>query len=219
MDVSGSVRLSGELTLSGTERSMGRVRPETQLTEFTGRLNGAGELTGELTIATRFEQPPALTSPVVTITADIEPVLRGPAASDSSFTGDWIGGYVVRDCSVIGWSGCYPEELNEPYGFRLSLAQTGSAVSGTLDLRGAAFPITGTVETDTLTISGVGEERHSGGRSFLRIAHWTTRRDRVGRMTGSFGYVRETIWEPPIAGRPNYESRYNVELVSGLLLP
>src|SRR4051794_5317743 len=144
-----------------------------------------------------------------------------------SFAGRWEGSYIVRQCVPVGFSTCFPEMANHVYAFDLRLTQNGSNLTGTMRW---SFPapnnllaVTARASLNSLTVEGSATDVESGvDAEVLRIEQWTTTRDDIGTMHGSFSFVRETHWSllPP---RPEagavWTMRYDADLVDVVVQP
>ena len=143
-------------------------------------------------------------------------VADASASNATQFTGTWKGKFVVRDCVSVGWVGCYPYEADRVHSFTLTLTQAVSQVTGTLTISASSIPVAGTVSGNALELGGAASQNTSGGSEEARITWWSTRRDIVGRMTGSFGLTLE--WPGIGDGTRLHSTTFGVvELVSTAL--
>jgi hypothetical protein len=195
VDVSGtqtpdatSVALNGSTTQFGLRSGVqATIVPTKDLSSFTGTLN-----------ATLREGPSA---PCGTrIYGQIIDAHRVPFdTSTSSFAGVWTGSFGVDDCSFVRWTYCYPIQKGHTASLYLELNQVGSSMSGKLRLNHgtSALPtpydmtVKGIVSDGRLALEGSLTTSSSGGQSVLRLTDWSTTRDDLGRMAGSFSYIDE----------------------------
>jgi hypothetical protein len=127
----------------------------------------------------------------------------GPTApSTQSFSGHWVGTYLVRQCTPAGWPSCEGvlELENHTYPLDLMLTQTGSSVSGTAQITESAvwaMTASGSATQNTLTIAGSATEPlNRVSTDLVRITRWLTTRADDGTMRGTFSFHRETLWGP-----------------------
>ena len=119
------------------------------------------------------------------------------------FTGRWLGTYVVRQCTPIGWSSCdsVMQQVGSIHALDLTLTQTGLSTSGTLNVTESPtlmMLVTGAVTQNTLTITGTVTEPtlNRVSTDVVRIMEWASTVDPAGRMQGTFRFRRETLWGP-----------------------
>jgi len=159
----------------------------------------------------------------LTVNGSSASFVRG-RAPNAPFEGHWQGTYIVRTCTPVGWPFCYPQQAGE-FPFDLTLTQHGTTVSGTLGFFSGTppdgIPVTGTVGADgvTLTLQVSWSRPVSGATEVLRLTAWTTARDAVGRMQGSFSFIDEVHWNAGINQGTVYSSTYDVALRSVILVP
>ena len=135
---------------------------------------------------------------------------------DLNFTGSWKGQFVVRECTSAGWPSCYPYGMDRVHSFTLSLRQIGSDVEGSLTISPLTIPVSGMVAAGTLELRGSQNRPISGGSEVVHITSWSTRRDIVGRMTGTFAFTLE--WPGLGTGDVLYTTVYRrLELQSTVL--
>jgi hypothetical protein len=142
------------------------------------------------------------------------------APSQTSFTGHWVGSYVVLRCVTVGWTSCDAaraeknvEQVNGDYPLDLSLTQSNSAVAGTARLAYSTIPVTGTVSGNTLTLTGrfdTADNRSENDSVF--ITQWTTSGGSDG-MRGTFSLRWEITWglanvvHPPGRAELDYDAQ------------
>ena len=125
------------------------------------------------------------------------------AASQATFGGHWVGGYVVRQCTPVGWPSCEiaPERINEMYPLDLLLAQSGPMVSGTLHIVESpvmTVPVTGNVASGSLALSGdvTNPVFNRVSTDTIRITRWATTRGNRDNLQGTFSFQWRTLWGP-----------------------
>lgn len=153
----------------------------------------------------------------------------GPTtASAPPFTGHWRGSYVVRQCVPVGWPSCevVPEQVNQVYPLDLVLTQSGSTVSGTLQVVESpvmTVPVTGTASVNALTIGGnvTNPVFNRVSTDTIRIRRWATTRDNLDNLQGTFSFHWEVLWGP--ASNPQrsgiWTLDYDAELVKVVRQP
>jgi hypothetical protein len=137
------------------------------------------------------------------------------------FQGHWQGSYHIHACTPVGWPSCYPMQAGD-YPFDLTLTQSVSAVSGSLSfLTGTnALPVSGSgADGMTLALAGSLDLPMSGAAEILRLTSWSTTRDTIGRMQGSFGFIYEITWNSGTNRGRVWSSSYEAELRSVVLVP
>jgi hypothetical protein len=216
--VIGAVSDTGSVSLRGTRASPGPNSPTVELVSFT---TASGELTdAQLRYELRYPNTASTgtNGPVQAMTGRVTQVHRGDTTPPTSFTGTWRGNAFTRDCSVVGWLFCWPEERFHEYVVTLVLSQSGDRVSGTFTFVARVLNVTGTVSGNSVTLDEARDERPvSSARDVFRLERSTLTRDAVGQLTGSLRYVRETIWDASL-NRQTYVSRYDTDL-SAILVP
>jgi len=220
VQVVGEVAADGGLTLAGHRNSPGWYLPAVEITKFTVRRSEVTGLQAELAFRVRYPDgtPEGMNSREQSVGGRVDAAERNIPTPLTPFAGRWTGALVIKECSFVGWTFCWPENLGEQWGYELTLAQTGNRVTGELNFRGRTA-VTGTVSGDTLTLDPVTrEDPQSGGRLFFRVQRWTMTRDRVGQVRGEMAYEREMAWEPS-RNMPPYVSRYRGDLLYGILEP
>ena len=200
VEVSGTVNQSGLLTLTGsrTAASAFDSNGDVQVTRFAMQRDIQRGLTGSLEYVVRYtpQQNPETGS--ISWAGDLTTASRvGDDTQPSSFTGHWVGNYIVRQCVPVGWTLCWPEMANHIYPFDLRLTQSGTTLTGTMAWSSPApanmLAVTGRTSLDFLIVEGTATGVQSGvDADVLRITEWATTRDNLGRMQGSFSFVRET---------------------------
>jgi hypothetical protein len=128
------------------------------------------------------------------------------SASRPAFSGHWVGSYVVRQCASVGGPSCdvAPERISQVYPLDLILTQSGSTVSGTLQVVESpvmTVPVTGDASSDTLAISGnvTNPVFNRVATDSIRITRWTTTRDNRDNLEGTFSFRWQTVWGPASA--------------------
>ena len=147
----------------------------------------------------------------------------GPAtASSPLFTGHWRGSYLVRQCLPAGWPSCEvaPEQVNQVYPLDLVLTQSGSTVSGTLQVVESpvmTVPVTGTASVNALTIDGnvTNSVFNRVSTDAIRITRWATTRDNFDRLQGTFSFHWEVLWGP--ASNPHRSDVWTLDYDAELL--
>jgi len=137
-------------------------------------------------------------------------------AGTASFSGHWVGYFVVRRCLAFGWATCVSEQLDRLYPFDLMLSQVGVNVNGTLDLGSPPGPLTvnGVAPSSMLTLNGSAMRSLPGlDPDLLRLTAWSTTRDDLGQLLGIFSYTREAHWVPPATQTGVWTQAVDVELV------
>ena len=229
IDVTGAVSSDGLLTLTGTRPSASAFDSsgDTQVTRFAVRRDIQHGLTGSFGYVVRYtpQQNPETGS--ISWAGDVTSASRvgnvGP--QPSSFAGHWVGNYIVRQCVPVGWTFCLPEMASHVYLFDLRLAQSGTTLTGTMawssPARANMLDVAGRISQDSLTLEGSATGVQSGvDADVLRLTGWATTRDDLGRMRGSFSFVRETHWGST-STRPGqvWTINYDAELVNVVLQP
>lgn len=118
-----------------------------------------------------------------TLRGEIRSTQRVALPSDAA--GMWVGEFYVRDCQTTGPRPCYPYDKGEARPFGLALTQQGVTLSGTMSLNGPPIRVTGTVNGNTITLSGEGADPPFGQ---TRLLAFTATRDRLGQLQASFRY-------------------------------
>jgi hypothetical protein len=128
------------------------------------------------------------------------------SASRPAFSGHWVGSYVVRQCASVEGSSCdvAPERVNQAYPLDLILTQSGTTVSGMLQVVESpvmTVPVTGDVSSDTLAIGGsvTNPVFNRVATDNIRITRWTTTRDNRDNLAGTFSFRWQTVWGPASA--------------------
>jgi hypothetical protein len=128
----------------------------------------------------------------------------GPTtASQPPFAGHWAGSYIVRQCAFAGWPSCdvAPERVSQVYPFDLVMAQSGSSVSGSLQIVASpvmTVPVTGDTSSSMLVLSGtiVNPVMNRVSTDSIRITSWSTTRDSRDNLQGTFSFRWDTLWGP-----------------------
>lgn len=218
VDVTGTIDASGALLLSG-------VRPRIYANDFereveVTRLRLASDgsaVTGDLEYKTRgewngwFGTESRRNGPIVAATR----LADSTSTSLDDFNGIWSGRVATRDCSSVGWQGCFPLEARELWDFELTVTGTGSRVSG-LFRRPTAATVEGNVSGASMILQGAGDSRGSGHTGVTTIRPSTLTRDRVGRMKGSLSIEMRWLWND---GRVSSTDFRVIELIDVVLRP
>jgi hypothetical protein len=158
-------------------------------------------------------------------------VLAPAPVTPATFTGHWSGNLVIDSCVPVGFTSChldYVGNLFQRPSFDLLLTQTGNSVAGTLSIPnlvpviGNAVPVTGVIGADGATITALSGSAGwviSGGTETVRLTAWSTSRDSIGRLIGTFSFVDEVDWNPGVNGGAVYSKTYNVELQYVVVVP
>lgn len=198
LDVTGTVDPAGRLSLTTSPR------PVFTLHELSLRADATVGMTGTI----------QYTVSAMTVQGQITSAKRGPLESIlSTVQGTWTGNSRVRACTYSGWTEC--PRLARP--FRLSLRQSGSAITGDLDFsydERFRVPVRGAFTTPVLSLDGTAIHEQAGSTYQLRLLTWTSRPDAFGRMSGSFTYEEEFV-----LGARRDTARYESELEDVYLLP
>jgi hypothetical protein len=177
-DADGNVTLSGDVTQFGS-RSTARatLHPTSDRSNFTGAVQAT------------IGQSTTLPLCGYSVDAQIVEAHRIPFdSSEGSYAGVWEGSFGVQECSFVGWTYCYPAQQGTTSSLTLRATQTGQTVDGTLRILAMEIPVTGTIAGGQLVLQGSATTVVSGGREVVRITDWSTSRDSLGRMTGSFSH-------------------------------
>lgn len=112
-------------------------------------------------------------------------------AALASVAGNWVGAHAIRQCNGTGSAQdliCSPQrgvnKIGDLYGFSTNLVQSGTAVSGTINIGGITGPVTGVVTTSGLTLRGTAT---TASGYLLTLTDWRTT-TALGSMTGSMSY-------------------------------
>jgi hypothetical protein len=214
VDVIGKVSEEG-VTLTGFTPARSSLDHEVELTQFKARHVPISGMTGTLAFAERGKAEGNFYGDWVMTAEIISAVRHGNALPQAlTFQGTWTGDFVIRSCTFVGWIFCSPPE-GSVRPFKLTLTQTPTRAEGSLYLAPDEFAVVGTVSGNSLSLQGSGQSPASGADIKLRLTAWSTTRDVVGRLSGTFTYVREVHWTIP--GREMYSHTYNAELSSVVL--
>jgi hypothetical protein len=120
-----------------------------------------------------------------------------------SFAGNWRGGHRIAACNGTGSMqdlACSANRGEWPVGtlmiFEANLQQSGSAVTGTVNLGGLTGSVTGTVTSGVLTLQGTA----TGGDFTARITTWSTTIQGTNAMSGTVNYDLTYRGLPGVAG-------------------
>lgn len=193
-DVTG-LEAQGEATLSGLKLPAASFDSRVEVRATLRLVDQIASFTGTFHVVQTFAVscgiPLAFDAEI--LTANRVPFDSSPA----SYAGTWRGNYVVQSCTKIGWRDCYPEQAGGSYSFYLELIQAGSSVTGRLILDHAPslgsgdydIVVTGSGDAGQLVLRGTWKS--TDGRSSTRLLTWSTTRDVLGRMNGSFSYTSD----------------------------
>jgi hypothetical protein len=217
--VSGEMTLAGELVLSGNKVPAISGDRDVEVTTLRVRLK-EGATTGAIEYIVRGMPPGAFVFGDVRHAFQITNAHRAADASTfdpTRFAGSWRGRFAVRQCSWVGWLGCYPFEEQRVHFFTLDLSQTGNDVVGTFSFGPTAIAVSGTVAGGVLELRGESSRVISGGSEEVRLTAWSSRRDVAGSMSGTFAF--ELAWPGIGDGTRLYSTTYqSVEIVSTALI-
>jgi hypothetical protein len=215
--VTGEMTPAGELVLTGRKAPATSGDREVEVTTLRVRLRD-GFTTGALEYVVRIPPGPFVFGDV-RHAGQITGAHRARSASGfdtTLFGGSWRGRFAVRDCSWVAWLWCYPHREVEVHSFELNLSQTGSQVVGTLTISPTVIAVSGAVTDGVLELRGQSSRVISGGSEEARLTAWSSRRDAVGNMTGTFAF--ELSWPGIGDGTRLYSTTYHaVEIVSTAL--
>ena len=149
-------------------------------------------------------------------------------ASQQTFTGHWVGSYVVRQCVPVGWPSCdvAPERVNQAYPLDLVVTQSGATLWGTVHIIDSPVmdvPVTGSASSDTMTLKGnvTNPVLNKLSSDSIRITRWATTRDSRDNLQGTFSFHWEVLWggasPPPRQGIWTLD--YDAELVNVVRQP
>jgi hypothetical protein len=202
VDVIGTVDPAGQLALTSPSRDL------FTLNELTVRADARLGMTGFIDY----------TASPVTLRGHIASAKRFPLEpTQTTVAGTWIVSAVVRRCT---YSSFYTECPLPILGFKLSLNQSGTGVSGIIDSSYGTeerfqVPVRGAFTSSMLTLAGTRTYEMASGATFQqRLLSWTTWSDPFGRMTGSFTYETESA---DVNRRVTV--RYEAEIEDVYLLP
>jgi hypothetical protein len=215
VDVTGTVSEAGEMTLTGFTPARSSLDHEVELTQFKAHQMPQAGMTGALAFVERGTAQGDFAGSSVT-TAEIISAVRHEYVlpPNPTFEGTWTGNFVITSCTYVGWIFCSPPEGSiRP--FKLTFTQTGTRVEGTLNLSPDELAVVGTVSGNSVSLQGSGESLISGGTEKFRLTAWSASRDIVGRLSGTFTYLKEVHWTIP--ERTTYSHTYKVELSSAVL--
>lgn len=128
----------------------------------------------------------------------------GPLGS-ASLSGTWTGQIPADVCTATGWTHCYPMWGDTTYPVTFDLVQTGSTLSGEVQLGGSTLPVTGTMSGATVRLSGATPHPSSGVDVNYSLQADALVIDRVGRLTGSLAFVATYDWHD---GRGQWKVEY-----------
>lgn len=143
--------------------------------------------------------------------------LRRGSMPDQPFAGHWQETYVIPRSTAVGWPDCTPNPMGDVR-FDLQLTQNGNTVSGTVISVpfSSATPllVNGTISADgaSVVLTGSRTEPVSSATYVVRLTGWSTTRDAIGRLQGTFSYIVEVHWTSgPEQGRI-FSTSYDAEL-------
>lgn len=218
-DVTGTVAPDGTISLQGgMSWPAGVCQPggEWRLTTWNTRYDArADSITGAFSFVTQKHLNSCNYLPALSVEVTRISLSRGPLAGPN-FAGHWQGTVVATGCTTVGWSTCFPPNGGDV--FEMNLLQDGTQIRGTL---GAAFAltVTGSVDGNVLRLNAVHVAPESGGVRTLRVADWSTQRDTVGRLTGTYRLIDEFVWTAGPNSGSTWSLTYNMELRSVVRVP
>jgi len=190
IDVAGEVEDRDTLTLHAVRNPAPADPAAEALTALDATLEGAA-LSGEIAFTVGYRLAPSFPPVAYTRSVDVVSASRGTLSPPASFSGTWRGEHVVQSCTPVGWLECYTLVPGTAYPIEVTLSQQGTSVSGAVLLGSYTVPVSGTVSSGTVSLTGSLDAPVSGGHVTTRIVSWAATRDAVGRMHGSFQVVEE----------------------------
>jgi hypothetical protein len=211
IDVTGTISPAGDLTMSGVTPPPVPGGVQTQLTRGMFRVSSSSQLTGSFEYVLSGVTPDTeYFSTTVSEGGELVTVIRtaGSSVDTGSFAGSWQGQFIVRSCTPTGWIACYPKANGSQSSFNLTLVQNGSTVSGTIEppTFPNGVPVMGTVASNTMILTGSASTHVSGGTSSVRVTGFSATRDELGRMSGSFAYVDDVLFDTGSLYSTSYEA-------------
>jgi len=139
------------------------------------------------------------------------------------FAGHWLGTYLVVNCRTVGWNTCIPSPSGE-VAINLQLSQDGATVTGSATgisfANSTPLPVAATGVVDpALNLTRSRSEIVGGGTHTIRITRWSTARDAVGLLQGTFTYVDEVSWTSGPNQGTTWSSTYDAELRNLVKVP
>jgi hypothetical protein len=227
--MTGTVQSDGSMTLQGGDSWPAipcQPAGSWQIVLWNGRHDVRTDtISGDFTFVTQKHLSSCYYTPDLMVNATNMSLSRGNIP-DESFAGHWQGTYAVPRCTPVGWSTCYPSP--PPTGevsLDLQLTQSGTAVSGTATVipisNSTPFPVNGTIAPDgsSLVLTGSRTWPSSNGTDIVRLTSWSTTRDTIGRLQGTFSYIEEyLVMSGPDQGR-TLSTSYDAELRNVIRVP
>jgi hypothetical protein len=216
--VDGTIAADGTLRMTGVKSAASALDTEVRVTAFLLRRDAQQGLVGSIETSSRY--PPG---GEVSSGSERGDVIAGArrAADTSGFamslSGRWRGEFVIRRCVPTGEAFCLAERADNLYVFDLVLTQSGSTVNGSFFMNpgpGSPMTVIGSSSAGVLTLSGSASGIQSGvDPDLILLTGWSTIRDAVGQMHGTFTYRREAHWTDPRQQPPVWATDFDAELV------
>lgn len=219
VNVTGDVAPDGGVTVRGRKPALSPsdASGDVDVESFTLKPS-TSETTGMLAYVSRYvplQNPETSLKRVAGIIVNATRATSMPVDVTAPFQGHWSGRIVMRTCTE-------PELLLCRTGadafrsFDLTLMQSASMVSGTLD----QLPVTGTVSGQTLTVQGSSAPLQVGGGFVVtRVVNWSTTIDNLGRMQGLYTYVYDFNATSGVNAGKVFTTTIVYDLVSVVLVP
>ena len=219
-NVTGTLAADGAMTLQGGDSwpARGFCEPAGgwRISTWNGRFDaGTRTIAGDFSFITQKHLSSCYYMSDLSVSATNMRLEPG-TLPEQPFAGHWQGTYAIGRCTPVGWPSCTPSPSGDVR-FDLNLTQTGNTVSGTAMLipfsNATPLPVTGSVSADgMLTLTGARSELVSSATHTIRLTGWSTMKDNVGRLQGTFSYVDEVEWTGgPDRGR-TFSTSYDSEL-------
>jgi len=229
IDIVGSIGADGSLVMTGTKPAASNSdgSGDLTLTNSSVRRDGQRGMVGTLGLRVSYTPQQNGESNSFALSGNVLNAHREPNTSltaTSLFAGHWVGRYVIRQCVPFGELTCLTARVGDVVPFDLTLAQSGSTVNGRMGFNVSlddVMTVAGTTSENTLTLQGTASGMQSGvDPDLIRLTLWTTMRDELGRMRGSFSFRHELHWVLPHPPNnvPLYIEDIDVDLVSVALV-
>jgi hypothetical protein len=226
-NVTGTIAADGAMTLQGGDSwpASGFCLPAGgwRISSWNGRYDArTGTIAGDFSFVTQKHLSSCYYTQELAVNA-MNMLLQRGTLSDQPFAGHWQGTYAVGRCTPVGWTLCTPNPTSEVR-FDLNLTQNGNIVSGSATLIPFSnlIPLTvsGSVSAEgILTLTGSRTESVSSGTHIIRLSGWSTTKDAVGRLQGSFSYVDEVEWTAGAEQGRTFSTSYDAELRNVIRVP
>jgi hypothetical protein len=108
----------------------------------------------------------------------------GPSPFVANFGGVWVGTWQRQGCTETGGAVGACSALPTSGGLRLSLTQAGSDVQGTVEIGTVVTNVTGTITSNTLSLTGNGRFESFA----VTVSNWSTRVSGA-TMSGTFSFT------------------------------